>query len=222
MDLNRREFLAFTGSAVAVRLDTRVESPELVGAVAVLHLGGEGQVLESVRGYKRALETLGSQPVAVTDSSVVMAARRGATVIIETSAAASDALTALAVDAEHPRNLWRRDFTRATVPYISYTWPVPVMVRDFSRVVPVSGTGWDPIAEVGGVCVGLTRRIGRGRLVVLGSPLGPVLLGGDREAHEWLAALLQEPLDDRCEFGGLLQKWQVRAVAHDLDPRARR
>jgi hypothetical protein len=43
--------------------------------------------------------------------------------------------------------------------------------------------------------VGLARRIGRGRLVVLGSPLGPVLLGGDREAHEWLAALLERTSD---------------------------
>ena len=119
------------------------------------------------------------------------AARRGTTVIIETSATSNDTrLYVFGVNAEEPRNLWRRGFNPATVPYINYTWPVSVMVRDFSRVVPVTGAGWDHIAEVDGVCVGLTRRIGQGRLVVLGSPLGPVLLGDDREAHEWLAALL--------------------------------
>jgi hypothetical protein len=194
MDLNRREFLALAGSAVAVRLHAPVESPDLNGAIAVLHLEDEGHLLESVKGYQRALEMFGRQAVAVSASSVVMAARRGATVIVETSATSNDALKAFGVNAERPRNLWRRGFSSA-VPYISYTWPAAVMVRDFSRVVPIRGRGWDQIAEVDGVCVGLARRIGRGRLVVLGSPLGPVLLGGDREAHEWLAALLERTSD---------------------------
>ena len=196
MDFNRREFLALTGSAVAVRFDAGATTPDLDRAIAVLHLEDQGHLLESVKGYQRALGALGIPAVAASESSVVMAAYRGATVIIEAGGTAHDALTALGVNAEQPRNLWRRGFSPAipnvgsAIPYIDYSWPIAVKVRDFSRVVPLSGPGWDHIAEVDGVCVGLTRRIGRGRLVVLGSPLGPVLLGEDREAHEWLAALL--------------------------------
>jgi hypothetical protein len=193
VELNRREFLALTGSAVAVRFDARVRSPDLDGTISVLHLEEQGHLLESVKGYQRAL---GRPAVGVSGSSVVMAAHRGATVIIECGVTANDALTALGVSAEQPRNLWRRGFSPEipnvgpAIPYIDYSWPIVVKVRDFSRVVPVNGPGWDHIAEVDGVCVGLTRRFGRGRLVVLGSPLGPVLLGEDREAHEWLDALI--------------------------------
>jgi len=201
VDLTRREFLALTGAAVAVRFDAGVRSPDLAGAISVLHLEDQGHLLESVKGYQRALETLGRPAVAVSESSVLMAANGGALVIIESSVASSDALAAFGVNAGDPHNLWRRGFSPATVRYISYTWPVSVLVRDFSVVVPVSGPGWDQIAEVDGLCVGLTRRIGRGRLVVLGSPLGPVLLGGDREAHEWLGALLGKdiPLTGRTK-----------------------
>jgi hypothetical protein len=190
VDLNRRDFLALTGSAIAVRLDARGRPADPCGSLSVLHLEDPAHLVESVKGYQRAFETLGRAPAAVTVSSVAMAAHRGATVIIESGVTANDALSALGVKAGKPRNLWPRDFGPATVPYISYTWPAVALVRDFSSVLPLRATGWREIAHVDDLCVGVTRRVGNGRVVVLGSPLGPVLHAGDREAHEWLAALL--------------------------------
>ena len=73
-----------------------------------------------------------------------------------------------------------------SIPYVNYLWPRETKVRDFSRVIPVStGTG-DVIAEVGGLPVALKRRMGKGTLIFLGSPIGPALRAGDPEARSWL------------------------------------
>jgi hypothetical protein len=71
------------------------------------------------------------------------------------------------------------------MPYVDYTWPCRATVRDFSRVVPVEGPG-KIIARVDSMPVSLKRSSGRGTLIFLGSPLGPVLLAGDAEARRWL------------------------------------
>jgi hypothetical protein len=73
-----------------------------------------------------------------------------------------------------------------SVPYVSYLWPRETSVRDFSRVVPVSMSDGDVIGKVGALPVALKRRVGRGTLIFLGSPLGPALRAGDPEALSWL------------------------------------
>jgi hypothetical protein len=76
--------------------------------------------------------------------------------------------------------------SHASFPYVTYLWPRETKVRDFSRVIPVSATNGDVIGKVGGLPVALKRRMAKGTLVFLGSPLGPALRAGDSEALSWL------------------------------------
>jgi len=72
------------------------------------------------------------------------------------------------------------------VPYVHYLWPHETRVRDFSRVVPPSLGVGDVIGTVGTLPVALKRRVGKGTLIFLGSPMGPALRAGDPEARSWL------------------------------------
>ena len=82
-----------------------------------------------------------------------------------------------------PVDLW----ANGTAPYIDYRWPVRERVRDFSRVTPISAEGLEIIGSAGDLSVA-----GRcGNLIFLGSPVGPSLLAGDREAHSWFGALIR-------------------------------
>ena len=67
--------------------------------------------------------------------------------------------------------------------WVKFHWPVPVMIRDFGRVCRVSGGS--VIARLGGRPVAVRK----GPLIVLGSPLGPSLYSGDREARQLLDSL---------------------------------
>jgi len=91
----------------------------------------------------------------------------------------------LQVHIEEPVDLWP-DNSSQRIPYVDYTWPRPAKVRDFSRVVPLGRQAGEVIARVDGLPVALKRSSGRGRLIVLGSPLGPALWAGDAEARRWL------------------------------------
>ncbi|TAM82699.1 MAG: hypothetical protein EPN47_08570 [Acidobacteria bacterium] len=88
-----------------------------------------------------------------------------------------------------PVRLWDSADSFKQSPYVDYHWPVVAKVRDFSRVVPVSGENGEAIAWFQDLPVGVKRRVGKGTLVFLGSPLGPHLLSADREAARWLGAL---------------------------------
>lgn len=80
-----------------------------------------------------------------------------------------------------PVDLW----ANGTAPYIDYRWPVRERVRDFSRVTPISVEDLEIIGSAGHLPVAGRR----GRLIFLGSPVGPALLAGDREAYSWFSAL---------------------------------
>jgi hypothetical protein len=73
------------------------------------------------------------------------------------------------------------------IPYVDYHWPVSVKVRDFDHVVPVRAPAHDVIATIDGIPVAARR----GKLIFLGSPIGPALLAGDPEARFWFNALIQ-------------------------------
>ena len=79
------------------------------------------------------------------------------------------------------------------VPYVNYVWPGEAIIRDYSRVIPVSEGSGEIIGRAQGVPVALKRHIGNGFIVFLGSPMGPALAAGDREAHSWLSWLAAAP-----------------------------
>ncbi|HKW99985.1 MAG TPA: hypothetical protein VJN43_19750 [Bryobacteraceae bacterium] len=73
------------------------------------------------------------------------------------------------------------------VPYVDYLWPVKAKLRDFSRIIPVSAEEGAVIGTAGEIPMALRL----GRLIFLGSPAGPALLAGDREARIWFRALVR-------------------------------
>jgi hypothetical protein len=88
--------------------------------------------------------------------------------------------------AGHPVDLWGDARAGRGLPYVDYTWPVPAKVRDFSRAVPLAAPNADIIGAISGLPVAIRVRHGRGCLIVVGSPIGPVLLAGDAGAQRWL------------------------------------
>lgn len=97
--------------------------------------------------------------------------------------------SALGLSLHSPIGLWDSADSFKQSPYVDYRWPLAVKVRDFTRVVPVDCAGREVIAWFHELPVAARRRVGKGTLVFLGSPLGPHLLSGDREASSWLASL---------------------------------
>jgi len=93
------------------------------------------------------------------------------------------------VSLHDPVRLWDSADSFKQSPYVDYHWPVVTKVRDFSRVVPISDEHGETIAWFEKIPVAVQRRIGTGRLIFLGSPLGPHLLSADREAVGWLSAI---------------------------------
>jgi len=78
-------------------------------------------------------------------------------------------------------------------PYVEYSWPVQVKIREFAPVGLDPMPGDQVIATFRGQPVGLRRAAGTGTLVTLGSPLGPMFRTGDPDAHLLLAAFLNAP-----------------------------
>jgi hypothetical protein len=72
------------------------------------------------------------------------------------------------------------------IPYVNYVWPRETKVRDFSRVIPASASTGDVIGKAGALPVAWKKRVAKGTLIFLGSPLGPALRAGDSEALSWL------------------------------------
>ena len=109
---------------------------------------------------------------------------------------------------ERPMNL--RESGESIVPYVDYAWPAAVKIRDFSRVVPVglaarpAEAPVPPLEVIGAIAgrrVAVRRRVGRGVLIFLGSPIGPALGAGDRDAHRWLKSLMALGPVDSTSFG---------------------
>jgi len=85
-------------------------------------------------------------------------------------------------------DLWASS-TSARIPYIEFTWPRRTRIRDFSRVVVPADQPGEIIARAGDVPVAFRRKVGKGTLIYLGSPVGPALWAGDVEARRWLYAV---------------------------------
>jgi len=113
----------------------------------------------------------------------------------------------LKVVADSPVNLWAGEIKHGSnrragqqfshnavgnfpAPYIDYNWPIKAKVRDFSRVVPLAEQYGEVIGVMGKLPIALRKRVGKGTLVFLGSPIGPHLHAGDSEAERWLKSVL--------------------------------
>ena len=79
--------------------------------------------------------------------------------------------------------------------WVRFHWPISVMIRDFGRASPISGGS--VIARLNGIPVAVRK----GPLVVLGSPLGPHLYAGDREARALLHVFSSLPRLGQCQTG---------------------
>jgi hypothetical protein len=93
-----------------------------------------------------------------------------------------------------PRELWPAKAETSRPSYVYYRWPAGAMIRDFSRVIPVSAevTSFSHIAYIGTAAVACRCRVGKGEFIFLGSPLGPHLGFGDAQAQRLLSALVSE------------------------------
>jgi hypothetical protein len=231
MRISRREFAESGAVSVAGwyllgpsslgRSDTRAPA---AGDCAVLDLGVDCGLRESLRGFQEALRT---NPISVPEmrnwgqcSLVVvpgMAARTrdltamrvlldlleaGTSVLLESGAGFSREeefaihrkmlSDAFGIGMQSPLDVWRRaadGVAPQVARYVEYDWPCRTLVRDFSRVIPVLAAGADRIASAGSLSVAMKKRVRKGTLVFLGSPLGPGLLAGDLEAREWVRSL---------------------------------
>ena len=94
--------------------------------------------------------------------------------------------TLFKVHVEEPVELWS---DQRCAPYVQYHWPRELLVRDFSRAIPVIAPEAETIGRLGTLPVAIKKPIGNSLLIFLGSPLGPALRAGDREAYAWLQAL---------------------------------
>jgi len=78
---------------------------------------------------------------------------------------------------------------RQSMPYVRYVWPRQILVRDFTRVIPVSAKRGEVIGLAGELAVGSKKPVGDGTLIFLGSPLGPALRTSDPDARSWLQSV---------------------------------
>ena len=205
--LSRREFV---GAVSAVAAAGASAAPARKPEWRILDLGPDCLLRESLAGFCETGIPAGPLPVdapesaayivpaaaGLTDGLVARLARHvqaGGWLIFESAAGFGGFEAQRAQLVRHfrlaiqpPVNLWAGG---ASPPYVDYHWPVRTKVRDFSHVVPVRGASAEVIGTIGNMPVAARF----GRLVFLGSPIGPSLLAGDREAHLWFNALLQWP-----------------------------
>jgi hypothetical protein len=116
---------------------------------------------------------------------------RGSTVVYESGAAYADSedlakerhllRNHFGVLVDTPIDVWDPSAASDFVPYVHYHWPRQAIVRDFSRIIPVSGAK-QAFATIDRVRVAERVRLGAGEFIFLGSPLGPHLNIDDRDA----------------------------------------
>ena len=194
MELSRRSFLSAV--AAAAPLGRAFGGPTFRPPA----LGVGCALPESRAGFAKAVAGQDGRDILILpgasgwDPSIVAETRGGGLVIFETGCAFTKAEAieeqraglrgAFDLEIESPVELW----TEGRRPrYLHLEWPVHAHVRDFSFVVPVRGGV--TVGRIGGLPVAALQRLGAGRLLFLGSPLGPALWSGDPQAHTWLRSV---------------------------------
>lgn len=211
MNVTRREFIGYAAASMAMRafrrspLGTRAEPNR-----GVVVLGDHCRNPESLAGYESVLsssritgDSVVILPAATTIPPVTVRflhdrLRRGATIILESGAGFLDVRSdefqrhralvdkAFGIRIDSPVGLWPGH----GIPYVEYSWPRPALIRDYSRVIPITSQSGEVIATASGLPVALKRHWRRGTLIFLGAPLGPSLLFGDAQARQWLGHCL--------------------------------
>lgn len=193
MKVSRRGLLQSAAAALPV-LKMRVEEDARVEILA------EGHCLsaESARGFRNALGGM-QRPMVVaagmrdlcSKQAMALKARVGAGERLVFESAPEYSAEQVQCLADEFQIRVQRSGGRAewNGEYVEYQWPVRKLVRPFLAAVTVQGREWTPLATMrGGVCAA-QKRFGLGKMIFLGSMIGPGLLADEREAHEVMAAL---------------------------------
>lgn len=174
--------------------------PESLQGYAAVLGGRNIRVLDQARKWKSPCRVAIAPAVGALDEAAGEALRgllqSGTAVLLESAggfcgrtefAAHQQILSrCFAVHVDAPVNVWSQN---ETVRYVHFDWPIQATVRDFSKVVPVLAGDAEVIGKIEELRIAFKRRVGKGQLIFLGSPLGPALRAGDIEAREWLSAL---------------------------------
>ena len=217
MRLTRREFVSDSAIGLAALALPTFRAPSgnhSRARCAVLDLGVGCAFYESVIGYRRATAGVVPRiPTLIVPAALTIPRQtieghlwRGGLVILESGAVFAnerefashreELRSTLQLHVDQPRALWPRP-----TPYVHFHWPMRIMVRDFSAVVPVDWREGQVIAAADGLPVALLRRARLGQLVFLGSLLGPALWAGDEDAARWLRSLLQNSFATTAAYG---------------------
>jgi len=103
------------------------------------------------------------------------------------------------------RMMWRQAFdihadlspswpAGGALEYVRYHWPADTQIRHFGEFFPVHLFGAEEIAIYRGRTVAIRQQIGRGELLFLASPLGPILAAEDHQAAELAAGMIQHSM----------------------------
>jgi hypothetical protein len=206
--MTRRSLLQGAGLAFAA-----VQLPLLPRAESTprLHIAHEDHLLatESARGYSQVLAA--STGKSVERCSIVAGLRnlakregylladaveKGRWLLIE-----SGTSFATASESSYHRHLMRELFGLQIglhAPsqdlkdlYVTYEWPTRCMVRHFGGAVGIEADDQNVIARAGRMPIAVRMTVGKGGIIYIGTPLGPVLPSGDRDAIELAWALAE-------------------------------
>ena len=211
MSMTRRQFVGYAAVSAAGASIGRFSlgSTATRNDAGVVVVDEHCTIPESAAGYRACMGMLGSgkagvvivpAAVDVPSSTIRFLHDRldsGAIVVLESGSIYGDAGSIafgshramlrdqFGIEVDRPTPLW----PSASVPYVYYRWPLPAMVRDYGRAVVLPEQD-GVVARVNGIPVAMASRVRAGTVIFLGSPLGPALLFGDREARAWLTHLV--------------------------------
>ena len=188
MRVSRRMFLSVAASAPLLAGDDRPRAE-----CHLVDLGHGCVVRESLAGFQMALQQAGLGQderarhliipgAGVLDDAALASVHRqlgrGGTVLLECCTQLEGEL-GIEVGGRAGRG-------GSYFPYVDYSWPVRVKIREFRPVWLLPAAEDEVIGTFAGRAVALRRRVGDGTLLVMGSPIGPVFLTGDPDARLWL------------------------------------
>ena len=180
MRISRREFLA----ACAAEVHIRAGCPD---GASLIDLGSACLLPESLAGFRSVMfrsVMAGNQTprgVGLVIPGAGMLSERMAGTVRQRLRSGGSVLLESAV------GLTRQRIASPYVPYVDFTWPVRAQIREFYPLPLDPRTGDRVIATFAHQPVALRR----GRLILLGSPVGSALLAGDPDAHRWVASVLR-------------------------------
>ena len=96
--------------------------------------------------------------------------------------------------------------------YIVYRWPVPVLVRHFTRISYIKPGRHTPVAHLVTQSIAVRKEMGLGSVVIIGSTLGSLLLAEMSKRTKYLHACLPQM---KSVSGGSPTLTSVRKDEHE-------